>query len=143
MENQFQVIEKLLKGDHCVIHVNPLCPGVELPDHLKGSPTVTLKISYYFSGTLDVNEKEVVTELVFNGTPFTCVVPLEAIWGITSEFGVHTTWDDKAPNPLFPTLLKQSQKETAKSKPVKVETAAAEKKEGPKKARPDFLKRVK
>lgn len=148
MENQVELIEFLLEGDHCAIHINPAFPGTIVPDNLKASPTVTLTISYHFAGSLEVTADKIVTTLIFNGSPFTCTIPMGAIWGVTSEYGVHTTWDDKAPHPMLPVMLKKDQKEQKEPVQLKAVTEPASKKEkkektSTKKERPDFLKRIK
>ena len=143
MENQFATIEKLLKDDHCIIHINPAYPGTILPDVLKKNPNVTLKISYHFAGALHVNEQEIVAVLLFNNSPFTCTIPMHAVWGVTSEYGVHTTWDEYAPHPMMPLTLKKNQKEQKVPTPISTKAVKKEKEKVSKKERPDFLKRVK
>lgn len=137
METPRELIEELLKDDHCLVHINAATKGVTLPDHLAKNPTVTLKLSYYFAGTLLMNESDITVELRFGGIPFTCTIPYTAIWAVTSAGGFHTTFDEKAPHPSYPALLKKDQK----TKPEKPLTVLPKKKE--KKERPNFLKRVK
>lgn len=144
MESTKEVLEKLLQDEHCLIHVNTTFPGITLPDHLRTNPSVTLKISYYFSGALSVTDKEISTELRFGGNPFTCIIPIDAVWGATSFGGFHTTWDSRAPNPILPVMLKKDQKEQKDQKGAKPKLVTSTSKENkPAKEKASFLKRIK
>lgn len=124
-----EVLDTLLLEGYCMVHINPLFPGVVLPGHLRKNPTVTLKLSHHFAGIVSVTDSEIAAELIFGGSPFTCIIPIDAVWGVTSSSGVHTTWDDKAPDPVLLQMLK------GKTPPLKEVKVA--------KGKAPFLKRVK
>jgi len=91
-----EIIDRLLKGDHVLIHVTPAAAGVQLPPHLSTVPWVTLKISRLFRGALEISDHGVAADLLFNGRYFSCRVPFEAIFGCSDENGRTTIWPQSA-----------------------------------------------
>jgi len=87
-----KVLEKLLNESFVLIQVNTQAIGVDLPADVKLMSNVTLKISRYFRGRMDVIEKGVVAELLFSGEYYTCVIPYTAIIGMCGENGENYSW---------------------------------------------------
>jgi stringent starvation protein B len=132
-----------LEDDHCLIHVNTTYPGVILPQHAKKEMTITLKLSYYFAGSVALRDDLVEAELRFGAAPFNCLIPYESIWAITSVAGVHKIWDKRSPSMALPILLRGGVvDDDEKSNDPKKQPQSSEKSED-KKERPSFLKRVK
>lgn len=135
------------------MHLNPAIPGTVLPVIYKKEKTVTLKLSHYFPGYVEVSENFVTTELRFDGEPFLCSLPMKGIWAATSDLGDLAIWEEDAPDPSYIGLLKEATGKAAAPAPrVAPKLAVAseitverreEKKDGEKKERPNFLKRVK
>jgi hypothetical protein len=97
-KEKFRLIDKLLHGDHLLVHLNPNFEGVVIPQELQGVPTVTLKLSRLFRGGMELLPAKVEANLLFGSAYFQCIIPYEAIWGVTSESGDMTTWDlEKSP----------------------------------------------
>lgn len=106
LKEKFEAVNKLLdEQEYVLVHINLKAQGYELPDHLLGHPTVTLKLSRWFRGNLAVNEDKIVTELLFNGNYFTCVIPYESIWGMTNPAGETMIWADAIPPEVYGSLL--------------------------------------
>ncbi len=105
-KEKFEAVNKLLDNqEYVLVHINLKAQGYELPEHLLGSPTVTLKLSRWFRGSLAVNEDKIVTDLLFNGSYFTCVIPYESIWGMTNPAGETMIWADAIPAEVYGSLL--------------------------------------
>lgn len=96
-KEKFEAVNRLLNDEYALVHLNPAAPGVSLPVHLAVSPSVTLKISRLFRGALTVDEGKIVAELLFGSAYFTCVIPLDAVWGMTSVSGSNIVWPEDAP----------------------------------------------
>ena len=96
-QNKLDTLKEFLKQEYVLVHLNPKCKDVVIPDHLAADASVTLKLSRYFRGTMDVTEERVEAELLFGGSYFTCVIPLDAIWSCTSEDGDNPIWIQSAP----------------------------------------------
>ena len=74
----------LVNDDYLMIHINPQLPGVILPEHLKKSENLNLKISNFFVGKLELLKDKIVTELTFDNELKLCEIPWEAIIGYTA-----------------------------------------------------------
>ncbi len=92
-------------GDYALAHINTAAPGVKLPPHLCKNPSVTLKLSRLFRGGMELTHEKVVADLLFSGDYFTCVLPLPAIWGLTSEKGENLIWPESAPKEMLEEIL--------------------------------------
>ena len=98
LKDKFKTIDRLLyKYEAVFIHVNTAAEGVTLPEHLRTQPSVTLKLSRLFRGALNVSEEQISAELLFSGEYFTCLLPLHAIWGVTTQDSANMVWPESAP----------------------------------------------
>ena len=104
-----ETLERFLGDEHALVHVAPRGDGVVLPEHLTRNPTVTLKLSRYFRGKMDVSKSEVTAELLFGEDYFSCKVPLASIWGMTSIRGQFLMWPESTPPEVLAGLEKQSE----------------------------------
>lgn len=107
-QQKFKTINRLLLDDHVLVHVDSNKPGVDLPEHLRKSSAVILKLSKLFRGALSVLEDKVVTDLLFDFGYYTCHVPMDAIWGATSDKGKSTIWPESVPEPLLKEMMASS-----------------------------------
>ncbi len=111
-------LSRLLDAEtYVLVHFDPKNKDVIIPTHLSNDPSVTLKLSRYFRGNLEINEDRVAADLLFSGTYFTCVIPYEAIWGCTSEGGENIIWPESTPEEVLRNIL-----ESALQNPEKSET---------------------
>lgn len=120
-----ETLERMLSDEHVLVHLAPQAPGVELPDHLRRNPTVTLKLSRHFRGRMEISASEVSAELLFGERYFTCRVPLAAVWGMTSLRGQFLMWPDSAPTEVLATLEQQAQARKAEALAAEAEDGAA------------------
>ena len=95
-----RALRRLLEDTFVLVHLDPTRSGVTLPQHLLGSPSVTLRLSKFFRGSLELEDAVITANLLFSGEYFTCVIPLDSIWRITSENGSHLFWPEDAPEQL-------------------------------------------
>jgi len=144
-EEKHKTIEKLLEEDYVLLHIDPKNEGVKIPAYLRNDPSVTLKLSHAFRGSLSISEKLVSAELLFSGEYFTCDVPIEAVWGITGASGKNLVWFDCAPTEVLNKLLKaEEQGERPDSQSAALEGATKNTNSPSEvKRKPSFLRRVK
>jgi stringent starvation protein B len=154
---KMNVINKYLEDDYILLHLDARKEGVDIPDHLMGNPTVTLKISYGFKGGMQVTEERVWAALTFGGRFRDCFIPMAAIWGATTASGANTIWPEDAPPEIVAQIIEELKPKQDSSKPTPALTAAfsapTEAKMGPKPTKaarpkrmgpkPSHLKRVK
>jgi hypothetical protein len=95
-----KALNRFLIDEYAMVHINPTAEGVVIPEFLKNSPTVTLKLSKLFRGKLIIEDDLIETELLFSGSYFTCKIPFASIWGLTSQQGKHLVWPAAAQEEL-------------------------------------------
>ena len=105
--------EDWMNGDHVLIHLDSRREGVEVPVSLRENPSLTLKLSYNFAGQTSVDEKGIAAYLKFAGTYEKCVVPWEAIWGMTASSNQNAFWPEDLPKELVVVFAKEKIKEIA------------------------------
>jgi hypothetical protein len=143
-EQKLKAFTHALEDDYAFAHINTRnSKALRLPEHLLSQPSVTLKLSLFFQGSVTLERQSIVANLRFGEDYFECVVPWESIWGLTNTKGENLTWPEAIP----PELLEPENTNTegAKSKRPKAAKSSPAKKpsksEGNKK-RPQ-LKRIK
>jgi stringent starvation protein B len=148
---KMNVIIKYLEDDYILVHLDARKEGVDIPDHLLGNPTVTLKLSYGFKGGMQVTEERVWAALTFGGRFRDCFIPMPAIWGATTSSGANTIWPEDAPPEIVAQIIEELKPKESSAKPAPNLTATTNsnpsspkppkpKRNGPK---PNHLKRVK
>jgi stringent starvation protein B len=143
-EDKFSTLELFLEKEFVLVHLNSGAQGVVVPEHLKNNPSLILKLSRLFAGVMSVDPQTGITaELLFSGSYFTCMLPLEAIWGIvSSDEGEGKVWEESAPSPLLAAFLSSSLKKAQAAKEKK-RSEKPKPNQSPQKPRPSYLKRVK
>jgi stringent starvation protein B len=107
--------------------------GVTVPTHLAKGEVLTLKLSKLFRGSMELTREKVTADLLFDEQYFTCTVPLEAVWGATSEGGETVIWPESAPSTVIksakvakPQPAAAKVEETPVAEPVEVSVSAPE-----------------
>ena len=115
------IIDKLLEEEYLLVHANTACEGLQLPSYLLTQPSVTLKLSRMFRYPVELFEKQISADLLFKGEYFSCHIPLDAIWGVTSAAGKGQIWADAIP----PSLMNQITTESSEHPVVRLAPALA------------------
>lgn len=92
--------EKLMRGDHILVHLDSTKSGVVVPNHLGGNPALILKLSYNFQGSTQHDEVGIIANLIFSGRFYECVIPWDSIWGITDEKRESALWIESLPDEI-------------------------------------------
>lgn len=100
LKKKKETLERLLQGEHVLVHLDSSDDGVIVPAHLKGNIALTLKLSHFFQGAIVIDDTAVKANLVFSGNYFECLIPWHAIWGMTSENQECFLWMDGFPTTL-------------------------------------------
>ncbi len=93
-----------------MVHLDARRPGVRVPPALRGDPQLRLNLSYRFaSHDLSVGEDAVGCTLSFNGQPYYCVLPVDAIFAVTSHVtGEALLWPESLAAALESQLAPQA-----------------------------------
>jgi stringent starvation protein B len=97
-------LEKLLDQGMVMVHVDARRPGVRVPPAFRGDPQLRLNLSYRFaSHDLAVSDDYVRCTLSFQGLPYYCELPLDALFAITSHVtGEALVWPEALAATLEP-----------------------------------------
>lgn len=139
-EKQKNLTRFLDDDDYVLVHLDPRNKDLFVPEHLTRDSSVTLKLSRYFRGKLEINEDAICAELLFGGEYFSCVIPFEAVWGCTSETGENIIWPESTPEEVLQNLLETADSRSEKAAEMSNKSADATPDELPRKG---HLKRVK
>jgi hypothetical protein len=95
------LFESWIQDDHILIHLDARKDTVLVPQHLKSQHALTLKLSILFQGETKADDEKISSYLRFNNEYFECILPWEAIWGMTSDQGVQKIWEKDLPKEIF------------------------------------------
>jgi hypothetical protein len=110
-KQKIELFEKWMKEDHALIHFDSRADGVGVPDHLRGNPALTLKLSYNFQGETKHDETQISSYLRFSGSYHQCIIPWTAVWGMTSEKEQNQIFAESLPPELVVKFAKAKLKE--------------------------------
>ena len=83
--NKRETMESFLAEGMVLVQLDSRVDGVQVPDHLAGDPTLRLNISGRFGLPLDLDEWGIHATLTFQGDPFECKLPWNAIYIVISH----------------------------------------------------------
>lgn len=92
----------LLRGS-IFVHLDPRVDGVMVPRWLAKQPQLVLQIGLDMPvpiTDLRVDDEGVFGTLSFNRSPFSCVVPWEAVFALADEHGRAMVWPESMPEEL-------------------------------------------
>lgn len=94
-----QVLLAFLERGVAMIHLDARRPGVEVPEQHRGEAHLRLNLSYrYRIPDFEIGDRGVQATLSFGGRSFLCVLPWEAVFGITSQAnGDGQVWPEDLP----------------------------------------------
>ncbi len=122
------ILNQLLNDEYVLVHVNTRTDGLNIPENLTHDPMVTLKLSRWFRGGLDITEERISADLLFSDDYFTCLIPLPAIWGVTGAKGQNLIWPTSAPEDVLKGIKMLS---AVPASPATADQAASDKPELP------------
>lgn len=138
-----RLFEEWMKGDHVLVHLDSRRKGVSVPAHLENNPTLTLKLSYLFQSKTTVSDDAINSFLKFSGSYFECILPWDAIWGMTNDASQNQVWPEDLPKEVVASVSPQPKAAVAERTPAPPahETIPAE--PSASKRQPPVLKRIK
>lgn len=121
--SKIEALNEFLDEGRTMIYVNARAEEVDVPQPFKDNPNLRLDLSRRFPRPMAVTEAGVMAELSFGGTPHTCTIPWDAIFGMFN----HVThkellWPEDIPVELLeaslpPATTPPKAKEKARARP--------------------------
>ena len=104
-----KTLQQYLARGVAMIHLDARRDGVLVPVKFKEDAHLRLNLSYRYSiPDFDLDDQRVQATLSFGGVPFQCVVPWQAIFGITSHStGDGQVWPEDLPTEVVRTLAER------------------------------------
>jgi hypothetical protein len=100
------LFDEWIQDDHILVHLDARKDAVIVPSHLKDQHALTLKLSILFQGETKSDENEISTYLRFNNEYFQCIIPWDAVWGMTSDQGLQKIWEKELPKEVYKEIAK-------------------------------------
>lgn len=96
-------LEQLLELGMVMVHLDARRPGVSVPPELADEAHLRLNVSYRFRPSdLQIDDAGAQITLTFNGVPWLCVLPFEAVFGFTSHIsGESLLWLEDVPEEVL------------------------------------------
>ncbi|MDD9944221.1 MAG: ClpXP protease specificity-enhancing factor SspB [Myxococcales bacterium] len=105
----------LLKGT-VFVHLDPRTPDVAVPNWLKSQPQLVLQVGLDMPipiPDLRVDDRGVYGTLSFNRSPFTCIVPWDAVFAVVGDDGRGMVWPESMPPEIAAEVEREGQRRGA------------------------------
>ena len=99
-----KTLTKLLEEGAVLVHLATGFEGLIVPDRLKNTPMLTLKLSLRFPRPMKIEDDKVVAELKFGDEYFVCHIPWGAFWAMTGIKGEYLMWPTSLTSDLLASL---------------------------------------
>ncbi|HUJ29262.1 MAG TPA: ClpXP protease specificity-enhancing factor SspB [Myxococcales bacterium] len=104
-----------------MVHLDARRPGVTVPAQYADDAHLRLNLSYRYSiPDLDISERAVQATLSFGGRPFQCILPWDAIFGITSHTGDGQVWPEDLPVEVMQSMAEHEEGAASNPAPAKM-----------------------
>jgi stringent starvation protein B len=109
-----RLLESLLDEGLVMIHLDARRDGVDLPEHLRGQPSVALNLSRRFGlDVFEIGADAVLASLSFQGRVYLCRLPWPAVFLMTSHATERAYVFPASVPSEFPVLLSEGTEEVA------------------------------
>ena len=100
-----EVFISMLEQGMTMLHLDTRVDGIDVPKAHADDPHLRLNFSYKFHlETFVIDDEAIRASLSFAGTPYLCIIPWDAVFGMTNHVTADSRiWQESLP----PELLKQ------------------------------------
>jgi len=98
-----QLREFFARHGRIYIVVNATRDDVRVPPHLHGDPALRLVLNVRMPQPILIRDHVLESDFSFSGTPFHCVIPMQAIWAAyvpEKDIGSGIVWDADVPETI-------------------------------------------
>ena len=115
----------LLEEGDAMVCLDARLPEVDVPQNQKSNSSLNLVFNLNFRRPIDINEDAISATLAFNGRPYKCYLPFEAVWAIYDpNMKNGQVWEESIPSDMnladqIVSGITEQPKPEKKIKPVK------------------------
>jgi stringent starvation protein B len=97
-KNKYDLLLYLLEKGDAMVCLDARKEEVDVPKNHKGNASLSLVLNLNFRRTLEILEDGIYATLSFQGRPYKCVLPFNAVWAIfVPSFQEGQVWEDSIP----------------------------------------------
>jgi stringent starvation protein B len=100
-KNKYDFLSLLLSDGDAMVCLDARRSDVSVPEKHKDDPSLNLILNLNFRKPIKINEDEVLVTLSFDGRPYECVIPFDAIWAIYEPaMKKGQVWEESLPDDI-------------------------------------------
>ena len=97
-KNKYDLLLYLLEKGDAMVCLDARREEVDVPTNHKGNASLSLVLNLNFRRTLEILEDGIYATLSFQGRPYKCVIPFDAVWAIfVPSFQEGQVWENSIP----------------------------------------------
>ena len=91
----------LLEAGDAMVCLDARLPEVDVPQNQKSNSSLNLVFNLNFRRPIEINEDTISATLAFNGRPYKCWLPFEAVWAIYDpDMKNGQVWEESIPSDM-------------------------------------------
>jgi stringent starvation protein B len=122
-KKKYDFLLYLLEEGDAMVCIDARLPEVDVPASHKNNSSLNLIFNLNFRRPLEITEEGIFASLAFNGRPYKCALPFEAVWAIYDpKMKNGQVWEESIPedmNLADQVMVDPPEKPLSKLKPVK------------------------
>lgn len=100
-KKKYDFLLHLLETGDALVCLDARLPEVDVPDNQKGNSSLNLIFNLNFRRPIKINEDAISATLAFNGRPYDCLIPFEAVWAIYDpDMKNGQVWEESIPTDM-------------------------------------------
>ena len=115
-KKKYDFLLYLLEEDDAMVCLDSRHPEVDVPATHKNNSSLNLVFNLNFRRTVEITEEGIFATLAFNGRPYECTLPFDAVWAIYDPNMKNSqVWEESIPKDMN---LPEQVMETPPEKPL-------------------------
>ena len=115
-KKKYDFLLYLLEEDDAMVCLDSRHPEVDVPATHKNNSSLYLVFNLNFRRTIEITEEGIFATLAFNGRPYECTLPFDAVWAIYDpNMKNGQVWEESIPKDMN---LPEQVMETPPEKPL-------------------------
>ena len=115
-KKKYDFLLYLLEEDDAMVCLDSRHPEVDVPATHKNNSSLNLVFNLNFRRTIEITEEGIFATLAFNGRPYKCTLPFDAVWAIYDpNMKNGQVWEESIPKDMN---LPEQVMETPPEKPL-------------------------